>query len=124
MSALAELPDGDGEFLPAGNCTPLLGKLRTFMRNLHETIVAQILDGRTRYCEIIDGRREIFRLPPANQLHDFVSFQAEDNHALGVVLIIPSTHPRPDGEYDYHSIPPFEYMPPEPPEYLQNYSQN
>ncbi|MDD4628667.1 MAG: hypothetical protein PHE68_04730 [Candidatus Peribacteraceae bacterium] len=124
MSALAELPDEDGKFLPAGNRLLNLETLRTFMHDLHETIVAQILEGRTRYCEIIDGRRVIFQLPQANQLHDFVSFQVEDNHAFGVVLMIPSTHPRPDGEYDYHSIPPFEYMPPEPSDYLYNFSKN
>jgi len=123
MPALAELPDGDGEYLPAGNIIPNLETLQGFMSDLHETIVSQVLDKRTRYCEIIDGRRVIFQMPPANQLHDFVSFYGEDNHAYSVVLMIPSTQPGPDGEYEYDKQP-FEYKPPEIPSYLDKFSQN
>lgn len=126
MDALAELPDGDGEYLPSGNCLPNPQTLRTFMGDLHETIVSQILDGRTRYCEILDGRRVIFKLPRKEQLHDFVSIHRQEGEAYGIVLMIPSANPDPNGEYDYHVIPPFEYMPPEPPiaPYLNNFSQN
>jgi len=126
MQAIDELPDGDGEYLPPGNCVPNLWALRIFLSDLHETIVAHVLDGRTRFCEIIDGRRMIFQLPKKEQLYDFISVQSDEHSAYGITLMIPSTQPRPDGEYIYYKVPPFEYLPPEPPDtsYLHTFSQN
>jgi len=125
MSAIDELPDGDGENLPSGNCVPNLPTLKKFTSDLHETIVSQILDGRTQYCEILDGRRVIFRLPRKEQLYDFISVQSEANNALGIVLMIPSTQSHHDGEYEYHTRT-FEYLPPQIPDtsYLPSFSQN
>lgn len=123
MPALAELPDGDGEYLPAGNIVPNVETLGGIMRNLHETIVSQLLNKRMCYCEIINGRRVIFQMPPANQLHDFVSFYGEESHAYNVVLMIPSTQPEPDGEYKYDTHT-FEYELPKTPPYLDKFSQN
>ena len=122
MPALAEVPDGNGEYLPQGNRLLRLETMGDFMRDLRQTIVNQLLDGRERYCEILDGRRVIFRLPQANQLHDFVSFQVDDHSAYGVTLMIPATSPRPDGKDEY-DVQPFWYMP-SPPDYYPKLSDN
>jgi len=113
MPALAELPDGYDGSLPSGNSVVHLQMLAGFMNDLHETIVSQILGGRTYHCEDIDGETVTYRLPMKQQLHDFVAFSREDNHEVSVVLKMPSEHPRPNGEYIYHTEI-FEYRPPKP----------
>ncbi|MDO8468817.1 MAG: hypothetical protein Q7S29_03615 [Candidatus Peribacter sp.] len=125
MQALDELPDGDGESLPSGNCKIRVQEMRTFMSDLHETIVAQILEGRTSVFEIIDGEEVEFVLPKLQQLYDFVSFHQELHEAIGVLLMMPSKNPRPNGEYIYRTEY-FQYKPPEPLDtsYLPAFSQN
>lgn len=125
MQALDSLPDGDGEYLPLGNCVPNLWALKIFLSDLHETIVAHVLDGRTRFCEIIDGKRMIFQLPQKEQLYDFIAVSREEGKAYEIVLMIPGTQASPDEAPTYHKEL-FEYKPPEPPDtsYLHAFSQN
>lgn len=94
------------------------------MSDLHQTIVSQILDGQTDCCEDIDGEMVHYRLPMKQQLHDFVAFNREEGHEVSVILKMPSVHPRPNGEYIYHTEI-FEYQPPVPDtSYLPAFSRN
>ena len=125
MPALAEVPDGNGEWLPSGNIIPNTKTLRQFMNDLHETIVAQLLKNRTCFFEMVDDQRVVFPLPSKEQIQDFVPFHDEEGKAIGVVLMIPSIGPSPGGEPLYHTEV-FEYEPPKPPDtsYLPEFSGN
>jgi hypothetical protein len=130
MPLLAELPDDGGPYiLPQGNAEfNDLKDRQQFFSDLHETILAQLLGGRRRCCEILDGERMIFELPPKEQLHDFVALHLVDgvlngSKQLSVVLKIPSTGPNIRRE-DIYLTKEFDYYLPKVPKYLDKFSAN
>ena len=125
MESFEELPDGDGENHPVGDSPLALEILRPLLNDLYETIVAQVLDGKSQYTAVVDGREVTFRMPKQEQLFEFTSITGGGDNGYHVVLMIPSVNMQPDEEGIYHTRC-FDYSPPNPPDtsYLPAFSQN
>lgn len=92
-----------------GNLTPPILERRQFGWDLYDSIQHQVLQGRTIMTKLVEGRRMAFRLPPRNQILDFVTItDSEDPESISVRIELPSRDVAFDGRYAVG----FEYTPP------------